>query len=270
MRSISSFLVRIFSFFSKELVEVLRQPKLILTLILGPFLILLLFGIGYTTQRVPERTMFVIGQDNPFADQIQSKVEELSYVIEFVGTTNDFDLMMRNLNRNAIDLGVVIPDDVYETIRSNQQAQIETFHNQIDPNQVTYMEYMGSFLADAINRQIIQSVAEEGQTEAENIAPLIESALEDTRNARLMLEQGDVKSAQSHQQAVRGNLSTLQLVVGASANLLQGVSQTFGGDEGGEADILTTLQTAQENPAIATDFQEGQEKVKFIQNTCIV
>ena len=259
MRSISSFLVRISSFFSKELVEVLRQPKLILTLILGPFLILLLFGIGYTNQRLPERTMFVVQQDNPFNDQIQSKALELDYVIDLVGTTDDFELMMRNLNRRAIDLGVVIPDNVYETIRSNQQANIETYHNQIDPNQVTYMEYMGSFLADAINRQIIQSVAEEGQTEAENITPLIESALEDTRNARLMLEQGNVASARQHQQAVRGNLSTLQLVVGASANLLQGVNQTFGGERGSEADILKTLQAAQENPAIAEDYQEGQD-----------
>ncbi len=118
MRRISSFLVRIFSFLSKEITEILRQPKLILTLILGPFLILLLFGIGYTNQRVPERTMFVLQQDNPFNEQIQSKLEELDYVIDLVGTTDDFELMISNLNRNAIDLGVVIPDNVYETISS--------------------------------------------------------------------------------------------------------------------------------------------------------
>ena len=259
MRRISSFLVRIFSFHSKELVEVLRQPKLILTLILGPFLILLLFGLGYTNQRVPDRTIFVLQQDNPFNEQIQSKVLELAYVIDFVGTTDDFDLMISNLNRGAIDLGVVMPENVYETIRSNQQVSIEIFHNQIDPNQVTYMEYMGTFLADSINRQLIQSVAEEGQSEAENIKPLLESALDDTRNARLMLEQGDVISAQRYQRAVRGNLSTLQLAVGASASLLQGVNQTFGGVDQGETDILNNLQATRDNPAITQDFQEGQD-----------
>jgi len=259
MRGISSFLVRIFSFLSKELVEVLRQPKLILTLILGPFLILLLFGIGYTNQRVPERTMFVLQQDNPFNEQIKSKALELDYVIDLVGTTDNFDLMISNLNRRAIDLDVVIPNNVYETIRSNQQASIQIFHNQIDPNQVAYMEYMGSFLADTINRQLVQSVAEEGQTEAENIAPLVENSLENTRNARVMLEQGDVISAQRHQRAVRGNLSTLQLAVGASASLLQGVNQTFGGEDQGETDILNTLQATRDNPAISQDFQEGQD-----------
>lgn len=259
MRRISSFLVRIFSFLSKEITEILRQPKLILTLILGPFLILLLFGIGYTNQRVPERTMFVLQQDNPFNEQIQSKLEELDYVIDLVGTTDDFELMISNLNRNAIDLGVVIPDNVYETISSNQQATIEIYHNQIDPNQVAYAEYMGSFLAQSINRQLIQSVAEEGQTEAENIAPLIASSLEDTRNVRLMLEQGDVVSARRHQREVRSNLSTLQVAVRASASLLQGVSQTFGGVDQGEADILKILQATRDNPAIAQDIQDNQD-----------
>jgi len=40
------FLIRIFSFISKELTEIVRQPRLILTLVLGPSLIMFLFGLG--------------------------------------------------------------------------------------------------------------------------------------------------------------------------------------------------------------------------------
>ncbi|MBA2447290.1 MAG: hypothetical protein H0V51_04620, partial [Chloroflexi bacterium] len=40
-------IVRISSFFLKELWAALRQPKLILSVVLGPFLILATFGIGY-------------------------------------------------------------------------------------------------------------------------------------------------------------------------------------------------------------------------------
>lgn len=40
-------IIRLLSFFGKEVREIGRQPRLILSLILGPFLILLLFGIGY-------------------------------------------------------------------------------------------------------------------------------------------------------------------------------------------------------------------------------
>ena len=47
MRRLAKFLIRISSFISKELTEILRQPRLILTLVFGPFLIMFLFGLGY-------------------------------------------------------------------------------------------------------------------------------------------------------------------------------------------------------------------------------
>ena len=40
------FLIRISSFLGKELTEIFRQPKLILTLVLGPFLIMSLFCLA--------------------------------------------------------------------------------------------------------------------------------------------------------------------------------------------------------------------------------
>jgi ABC-2 type transport system permease protein len=45
----------------------IRQPRLLLTLILGPFLILLLFGIGYRDTARDVRTIFVAAEDNEFA-----------------------------------------------------------------------------------------------------------------------------------------------------------------------------------------------------------
>ena len=45
--SIARFIIRTSAFVSKELVEILRQTRLLLALVLGPFLILLLFGRGF-------------------------------------------------------------------------------------------------------------------------------------------------------------------------------------------------------------------------------
>ena len=42
--------VRISSFFFKEIWASIRQPKLVLSVLLGPFLILAAFGIGYKGQ----------------------------------------------------------------------------------------------------------------------------------------------------------------------------------------------------------------------------
>ena len=63
-------IIRLLSFFSKEVNELRRQPKLILSLLLGPFLILLLFGVGYQGERPKLRTALVVPQQSVDASQI--------------------------------------------------------------------------------------------------------------------------------------------------------------------------------------------------------
>jgi ABC-2 type transport system permease protein len=60
------FIIRISSFVSKELTEILRQPRLILTLVFGPFLIMFLFGLGYPEQNRTLKTTFVYEDPDPF------------------------------------------------------------------------------------------------------------------------------------------------------------------------------------------------------------
>ena len=64
MRRLYKFLIRISSFISKELTEIVRQPRLILTLVFGPFLIMFLFGLGYPEQNRTLRTTFVAEDPN--------------------------------------------------------------------------------------------------------------------------------------------------------------------------------------------------------------
>jgi ABC-2 type transport system permease protein len=52
-------MIRASSFFRKEVFEILRQPRLVATLVIGPFLILFIFGIGYRNQPRALRTLFV-------------------------------------------------------------------------------------------------------------------------------------------------------------------------------------------------------------------
>ncbi|HYM84409.1 MAG TPA: hypothetical protein VEY67_09690, partial [Candidatus Dormibacteraeota bacterium] len=51
---------RLLAFIGKELVEVVRRPGALLSLIVGPFLIMGLFGIGYNGIRQPLRVLVVV------------------------------------------------------------------------------------------------------------------------------------------------------------------------------------------------------------------
>ncbi|HJS18052.1 MAG TPA: hypothetical protein VJ785_04860, partial [Anaerolineales bacterium] len=166
MNRLSRFIVRSTTFLRKELATVFRQPRLILTLILGPFLIMLLFGFAFQTVGRSLRTVFVINQESPFAQEVEGFAQTIGPAIIYEGTQPDRDQALRELARNNVDMVIVVPDNPMESIRNNQQAVLEMYHNEIDPIQVDYVRQVGRLYVDSLNRRVLQSVTEENQAEA--------------------------------------------------------------------------------------------------------
>jgi ABC-2 type transport system permease protein len=57
--------VRILAQIRKELIQVRRRPGAFFSLVLGPFLIMAIFGLGYTGVRNPLQTVLVIPEALP-------------------------------------------------------------------------------------------------------------------------------------------------------------------------------------------------------------
>ena len=117
MSSLSRFIVRSTTFLRKELATVFRQPRLILTLILGPFLIMLLFGFAFQKEGRSLRTLFVLKSDSPLAQQTEEFAKTIGPAISYEGTTADKNEALSRLARNEVDLVCVIPDNPQEIIR---------------------------------------------------------------------------------------------------------------------------------------------------------
>jgi ABC-2 type transport system permease protein len=190
------FLIRISSFLRKELVEIFRQPRLILTLVLGPFLIMFLFGLAYPEQSRPLRTLFVVEDPNAFQGQENLFTESPNPVIISSGVENNRDAALSKLTRNQADLVVVIPSNPIETVESNQQAEFIIYHNEVDPFQVAYVQSVARIYVDEINRRALQTVTEQGQAEAGSFQPSLEEALTKTKALRESLPPGDTNAAQ--------------------------------------------------------------------------
>ena len=77
--------MRTSAFLGKEIFEILRQPRLVLTLVFGPFLILLLFGIGFRNEPRALRTMFVVDEGSEMAQRIQEYATSLGPQLIFIG-----------------------------------------------------------------------------------------------------------------------------------------------------------------------------------------
>ena len=72
MRPSLAVIVRLMAFVGKEIIETLRRPGAILSLILGPFLIMAIFGVGYSGVRRPLDTVLVIPPDSGLSQDIGS------------------------------------------------------------------------------------------------------------------------------------------------------------------------------------------------------
>jgi ABC-2 type transport system permease protein len=189
------FLIRISSFMSKELTEILRQPKLILTLVFGPFLIMFLFGLGYPEQNRTLRTTFVAEDPGSLQGEMSVFTESINPAIASQDVENNKQLALAKLALNQTDLVVVIPKDPFGTVKNNQQAKFIVYHNEVDPFQIGYIQSVARIYTDEVNRRILQTVTEQGQANAGNVQGDLENAIAKTQTLKQALPPGDSSAA---------------------------------------------------------------------------
>jgi ABC-2 type transport system permease protein len=195
MRRLFKFLIRISSFINKEWTEILRQPRLILTLVLGPFLIMFLFGLGYPEQNRPLRTTFVAEDPNSLQGNMELFTGSASPAIASQDVESDKELALAKLALNQTDLVIAIPENPIETVRNNQQAVFTIYHNEVDPFQIAYVNSVARIYVDDVNRRLLQSVTEQGQVNAGELQTGLEGAIAKTQSIRQTLPSGTESTA---------------------------------------------------------------------------
>jgi ABC-2 type transport system permease protein len=263
MRSIATAIIRSSAFIGKELQEVFRQTRLILTLVLGPFLIMLLFGIGYRNQARALRTLFVIPQQNsPIAQQVRSYANSLGPQLIYEGITADQNSALQKLRQGQVDVVVVVPKNIDQTINNNQQVVFTLYHNEIDPFQASYVEYFGRAYLDEVNRRILEQEVAQGQKEAGNLQPQVESALQSAKNMRVALQRGDVAAAQSENQNFQSNLDGAALALAGGVGLLSNVSNPAESSTVGDSSavgMMALLADINKNRSGLNNIQSGSD-----------
>lgn len=262
-----SFLIRTSAFIRKEIIEVVRQPRLILALVLGPFLILALFGAGYRNEARPVRTLFVADPKTAMAKQIQEVAPTISPQLVYVGMTANENEAKARLKSGDVDMVVVVPNNAYQEIRSNQQASFQVYQNEIDPAQVGYIEYLAQTYVSEVNRRVLQSAAQQGQTDVAGVQNDINTARQNVKAMKDALQAGDVARARVEQRQMQHNIGSVALAVGASVGLLSGVQQDVGSGNN-QADAQSTLNLlndVQSNPTNKGEIAQKSDYTAEIQ-----
>jgi ABC-2 type transport system permease protein len=152
------------AFVRKELAEIVRQPRLILLLILGPFALLMLFGAGYRSESLGLRTMFVGPPDSFYEDAIAEYHDVLERFVDPRGYTADEAAARAALEDDDLDVVVVFPEDPLAQVLAGKSAVIDVLHNKIDPIQTTAVVIASQLAVQEVNASVLTAVVAESQS----------------------------------------------------------------------------------------------------------
>jgi len=151
---------RLFSFLVKEILDIVRQPLMLLILILGPFLILFLFGVGYTGQQAPVRIIVVAPPDAQLPPNIEASLKQFgpNYPVAF---TSDQQAAMQHLQDGSADLVAVIPPHTQDTILSGNQVTVHLYINAVSPFRRDYVSFTANTIVSDMNKELQRMVVEQ-------------------------------------------------------------------------------------------------------------
>jgi ABC-2 type transport system permease protein len=163
MRAALAVVIRLLAFIGKELVETLRRPGAIISLVLGPFLIMAVFGLGYSGVKRPLETVVVAPPSSGLPADAASYQELAGGGLHIALVTPDRAAGEAELQAGRADVLIIAPEDPETAFRAGQQSVIEVQVDAIDPVEVNYAGFLAAGLASEVNREIIERVAAEGQ-----------------------------------------------------------------------------------------------------------
>ncbi len=161
-------LTRILAIVGKELVSILRRPGALISLVLGPFLIMALFGAGYSGFRRPLDTIVVLPAELGLPSDAKTYQDVAGEGLRIVEVTADEAPAMDRLRNQLVDVVVVAPSDVQANFETGKRSTIHVRVNVTDPVQGSYAIFLARGLEAAVNRQIIERAVGEGKSYAIN------------------------------------------------------------------------------------------------------
>ena len=159
---LSKAIVRVLALVGKEIVDVFRRPGAVVSLVLGPFVILLVFGLGYHGVRRDLQTVVVVQPGSGLPTDPAQYDSIGARGIHIVAVTADRAAAEAQLRREQVDLVVVVPPNPQQTLREGKQAELTVEMNLVDPVQANYAGFLADTLASDINREIYRRSVQAG------------------------------------------------------------------------------------------------------------
>jgi ABC-2 type transport system permease protein len=167
MTLVAQWLTTILAFAGKEVTELVRRPGALVSLVVGPILVMVLFGLGFVGFPPPLQAIVVVPPDAGLPTDV-AEYGDGATGIEFVEVVSDLEGAEERLRAREIDAVIVVPDDLRAQLESGEQADIEVLVNLTDPMADANAAYVTALFSAEMNQRIVEVVAREAQAAAED------------------------------------------------------------------------------------------------------
>ena len=136
------------------------------------------------------------------------------------------------------------------------------YYNEIDPVQVSYIQYMGVVFQDIVNQGVLLSVTSKGQDETTNLQQNLQAARQNITDLRSAINSKDKNAVQQNQQNLSKKVQVVLTGVQTSLGLLNSIQQTTGAGSNPPSQLehtLTDLQTQTEQLSSGDPSSMGQQ-----------
>lgn len=261
-------ILTILAFAGKEIRQVLRQPKLMMALIVGPFVILGLFAMGFQANPPPLKTTLVVPEGASLPVDAQTLDEQVGSSVDIVGSTQNESAAREDLRNGKVDLVVIVPKDLSSAFHDNEQAHVTVLHNRLDPFVQATIEVSARQAVNRLNQTILAdaiAAVQERTGPVSDALPEAQSAASDLAQA---LQEGDATAARESKLRTENALGDLLDQVEGSG--LKGIDTMAPGWTEDPADALrqsndTIEQLDVNNPTAAQDAQQVADNLDTVQ-----
>lgn len=143
------------SFVKKELFGALRQPRLILSMVAGPFIILALFGLGYFGPG-NYSTILVVPDDPGISTKVSDYKEVVKQTFRLVSVTKNLEEARAALKRGEAQVVIVVPEDALDEIYNGRSAKFPVYYRSLSPVDSGYIEYSTYVYASEFDKVILR------------------------------------------------------------------------------------------------------------------
>jgi ABC-2 type transport system permease protein len=257
------------AFVRRELVSVVHQPRLLVTLVLGPFLVLVAFGLGYRNERLVLDAVFVAPADSALAAAIDESADGFSEFIAYQGMTHDEGEARERLDDGDVDVVVVLPSDPVDTVLSGRQAVVAVIHDKLDPIQQTAIDFAARLAVDRLNAEVLARIVGTGQDTITPVGGVIERLASETQRLSAAAASGSPEEVTAAATAVADLGAVAEQVGTVGAQVLGGLDgeqQPVSADDA-EQMVVAARRLQDDAAAVAADPASAQDRMAGVAAT---